>query len=54
MLKKTGHFAVDTIFPTVASSTDRSIGFEADCDLTRLEVQYTDILNRVLVDQRSV
>lgn len=28
--------------------------FEGNCDLARMNVQYTDIANRVLVDQRDV
>lgn len=48
------HYAVDTVFQFVASFTDRSIGLQASCNLARVRVQYTNIVNSVSVDHRGV
>lgn len=33
---------------------DRSIGFEKNCELTFINVQYIDIVNRVVVGHREM
>lgn len=38
----------------MTSFNDGSIGFEANRELARVRVQYTDIVNMVLVDHREV
>lgn len=46
-------YAVDMVFPFVASLTDRSMGFEANGDLTQMIVQCTDIVTEILVHHRE-
>lgn len=48
------HYAFDMVFVFVASFAKRSIGFEASSDLIPLSLQYTDIVNKVLVDCTEV
>lgn len=43
-LERKGHYAVDVILPFSTSFIDRSIRFKANCDLTRVNVQYIDVL----------
>lgn len=50
MLEEKNHYAVDMVFPFVASYIDRSIGLETTCDLIGMNGQYTDSVNRVLAD----
>lgn len=42
------------IFQSMASFIDRSIGFEPNNDLTRMNAQYIDISSKVLMDHREV
>lgn len=43
----------DMVFPFAASFVQRSIGLEADFDLTPMNLQYIDILNKVVVYHRE-
>lgn len=54
MLVQKDHYAVSTVFPCVASFTVRAKGLEASCDLTQLNVQYIDFVDRTPVDDREV
>lgn len=47
------YYAVDMVFLLIATSIDRSLCLEGCCELSRMYVQYGDIVNRVLVDQRD-
>lgn len=42
------------VFPIVSSFIDKSVEFDAKCDLTGINVQYIDIVNMLLVDHREV
>lgn len=50
MLEGKNRSAVGTVFLIVASFIDRNAGSEAHCDLTRVNGQYIDTINKVLVD----
>lgn len=54
MLGGKDHYAIDMVFLFVALFTDRSNGSEANCDLTRVNVQYIDTENKMVVDRREV
>lgn len=54
MVKENYHYTAGTVLPFMALLTERSIGFETSCDLVRLNVCYTDILNSMLADQDEV
>lgn len=51
MLKRKSYYAADMVFPFIASFNDKSLGFEGNCELSQMNVQYSDIANKVLVDQ---
>lgn len=53
MLEGKDYYAVDMVFPFVAAFIDRSLGFEEKCELTRMNVLYIEIINKVLVDHRD-
>lgn len=53
MLRSKIHYADDMVFSFVALFTDKSIGFEANFDRTRMNVQRTYIVNKVLVNHRE-
>lgn len=42
------------MFPSVASFTCKSVGFEAIFDLAQLTVQYSDVVDKVEVDYREI
>lgn len=46
MLEGKEHYTADMAFPPKASFTDRSNGFEAGCDSTRMNMQYIDSVNK--------
>lgn len=48
------HYADDTVFLLVASFIDRNIGFGTNCDLTGINMQYIDIVDKVLVDHTKL
>lgn len=50
MLERNNYYAVDWDFQCTAAFIDRSLGFEARCDLSQMTVQYSDIANRILIE----
>lgn len=48
------HYVADMVSPFVASFTESSVGLEANRDLTRISVQYVDIITKMLVHHREM
>lgn len=54
VLERKDHYAIDILFLLATSFTDKSVGFEASLDPNRTNVQYLDILSKVVVNQREM
>lgn len=54
MLEGKNRFAVYTVFLFVTPFNERSIGFETIFDLTPVNVQYTGIVNKLVLDSKKV
>lgn len=53
MLETKIYYAVDREFSFAVTFLDRSLSFERRYDLTRINVFYTEMTNKVLFDQRG-
>lgn len=54
MMKRRSHYASDTVCSTVASFSDRTLGFVGRCDLTWMNEFYTEMVHKFLFDRRGV
>lgn len=54
ILEERDHYEFNTVFSFAASFIDRSTGFDTKYDIARKIMQYTDIVFKVLADQRAV
>lgn len=53
MTERRNYYAVDTGFPFFAAAVYRSLGFVGRCSLAWINALNTEIVNKVLFDQRS-
>lgn len=54
MLERKNRYDFQMVFAFAAAPVDKSVGFEANFDLTRFNVQYTDTVYKVLVHYNEV
>lgn len=50
ILEEKNLYAVDIVFQLVAALIDKKLGFEAQCEVTRINLKYFFIVNKTLVD----
>lgn len=53
MLERKEYYAVDMVFQSTASFIEMSVVFKPLFDLTRMNVQYSDFITKVLLDLKD-
>lgn len=53
LLEGKNNYAVEILLPFLSSFIVKSLDFEERCELSRMNIQYSDTVNKVLLDHRD-